>query len=136
MIQKASDRHEGSAINGVQAFDAHAPAAHQSQPARVAGAPPATASLIWTLPHRDRRDRRAGAALDLQRLHDEGELVDLLRRQLVELQVLEQVDAVHHQRDLVHRQRELLVGIGRDLDRPVVGAEQHRVLGSEPFAPP
>ena len=42
------------------------------------------------------------------------------------------MDAVHHERDLVQRKRELLVGIGRDLDRPVVGAEQHRVLYGKP----
>src|SRR5215213_757770 len=40
-----------------------------------------------TLPHRDRRDRRARAALDLQRLHHEGELVHLFLRELIELHV-------------------------------------------------
>ena len=68
-----------------------------------------------------------------KRLHHEGELADALLRELVELQVLQQMDAVHHQRDLVHRQRQLLVRIGRDFHRPVVGAEQHRVLGDEPL---
>ena len=55
------------------------------------------------LPDRDRRDRRSGAALDLQRLHDERELLDALRRQHVQLHVLQDVDAVDHQHHLVDR---------------------------------
>jgi hypothetical protein len=58
----------------------------------------------------DRCDGRAREALRLQRLHDEGELVDLLRRQLVELQILEQVNAVHHQRELMDGPRWASVG--------------------------
>src|SRR5262245_23608551 len=42
--------------------------------------------LVRRSAHRDRGHRRAGAALDLQRLHDEGELVDVFRRELVELE--------------------------------------------------
>src|SRR5262249_32112483 len=68
------------------------------------------------LAHRDWRDGRAAEALRLERLHDEGELVDLLGRQLVELEVLQQVDTVDHQHDLVDRQRDLRVWVGRDLD--------------------
>src|SRR5262249_2865122 len=83
-------------------------------------------------PHRDGRDGGAGSALYFQRLHDEGELVGALGHELVELEVFQKVHAVHHERDLVHRERELWIGIGRDLHRPVVGAEQHRVLADEP----
>src|SRR5262249_57066310 len=85
------------------------------------------------LPPRNWCTRGAGAALDFQRLHDEGELVDALTRQLVELEILEQMNAVHDQRDLMHRQRNLWVRVGRHLDRPVVGAEQHRVLRTQPL---
>src|SRR3984893_13982523 len=85
------------------------------------------------LSHRDWRNRRAGAALDFQRLHDEGELVDLFGRQVIELEVFEQMHAVHHQRDLMHRQRNLRIGVGRHLDRPVVGAEQYGILGHQPL---
>src|SRR5258706_4529490 len=46
------------------------------------------------------RHRRDGRALQLERRHGEGELVHLLRRQLVELQVLQDVNAVHHQEHL------------------------------------
>jgi len=44
--------------------------------------------------NRDRCDRGTRGALDLQRLHHEGELVHALGDELVELQVLEDVDAV------------------------------------------
>src|SRR2546422_9864188 len=57
-----------------------------------------------------RRDARARGAVDLERLHRERELVDALRDQLVELQVFQDVDAVHHQEDLVNRQAQVLVG--------------------------
>jgi hypothetical protein len=43
----------------------------------------------FVLPHRCRCDRRTRAALNLQRLHDQRELVDLLACELVELQVLQ-----------------------------------------------
>ena len=62
-------------------------------------------------PHRYRRHGRARRSLHLQRLQDERELVHLLRGKLVELHVLEQVHAVHHQCDLVHGQGELFVGV-------------------------
>src|SRR5262245_9423661 len=60
------------------------------------------ASLLMKPPlaDRGRGDGRAGSAEQLQRVHAEGELVDLLRDKLVHLHVLEQVDAVHHQHDL------------------------------------
>src|SRR5215208_1228324 len=45
---------------------------------------------MLVLSHGDRGDRRTGPALDLQRLHHKGELADILRGQLVELQILEQ----------------------------------------------
>jgi hypothetical protein len=60
---------------------------------------------------RGRRDGGAGEALELERLHHEGELVHALAGELVELQVLQEVDAVHHEHDLVHRQRDLRIGI-------------------------
>ena len=82
----------------------------------------------------DGRHGGARAALDLQRLHHEGELLDALGRELVQLQVLEDVDAVHHQHDLVDRQRKVRVGVGRNFDRPVVGADQQRILLGQPLA--
>src|SRR2546426_14316 len=87
------------------------------------------------LPLSDRRwrHRRAREAAHLQRLHDERELVDLLGCQLVQLQIFEQMDAVHHEHDLVDGQRDLLVGVRRHLDWPVVGADQHRVLLGQPL---
>jgi hypothetical protein len=66
------------------------------------------------LAHSDRRHSRSRRALHLQRLQDEREFVNLLRGELVELHVLEQVYAVDHERDLVHGKRDLLVVIGRD----------------------
>lgn len=59
-----------------------------------------------------RSDRGTGSSLDFQRLQDEGELVDPFRRQLVELQILQQMDPVYDQHDLVYRKRECGVGIG------------------------
>src|SRR5712691_11049435 len=83
--------------------------------------------------NRGRRHARARGAVDLERLHREGELVDALRDQLVELEVLDDVPAVHPQTDLVHRQAQVLVRVRRHLDRPVVGADQHRILLRQPF---
>ena len=40
---------------------------------------------------------------------------------------------MYDQRELVHRQIERLVGIGRDLDREIVGTQQHRILGDQPL---
>jgi hypothetical protein len=61
----------------------------------------------------DRSDSRTRAALDLQRLHDERKLVGTRRGELIQLQVLEQEDAVHDQRDLMDRQIELLDVLSR-----------------------
>src|SRR5580765_7953176 len=76
-----------------------------------------------TLADRRRRHGRAGRALDPERLQAEGELVDLLRRELVELQVFHDMHAVHHQEDLVSGQAQVLVRVGGNLHRPVVGAD-------------
>ncbi len=43
------------------------------------------------------------------------------------------MDAVYGQKDLVHRQAEVLVRVGRDFHRPVVGADEQRILLREPF---
>ena len=66
------------------------------------------------LPDRDRRHGRSRRALDLQRLDDERELVHLLAGQLVELQVLEQMNAMDDERDLMHRVVQIRIGVGRD----------------------
>src|SRR6266545_2370835 len=83
--------------------------------------------------HRDRRNGRAAATLDFQRLHDEGKLVDSLGREFVELEIFEQMHAIHHQRDLMYGQRNLRIRVGRNLDRPVIGAEQHGIFGNQPL---
>ncbi len=41
--------------------------------------------------------------------------------------------AVDHQQHLVDRQREIRIGIGADLDRPVVGADEQRILPGQPL---
>src|SRR5687767_14143709 len=56
----------------------------------------------------DRGDGGAGAALELERLDDERELPDAVARERVQVQVLEQEDAVRCQEDLVHRERQIL----------------------------
>jgi ABC-type transport system substrate-binding protein len=38
------------------------------------------------------------------------------------------VNAIDHEHDLVHGKGKLRVGVGRHLDGPVVGADQHRIL--------
>src|SRR5215510_14255069 len=50
----------------------------------------------------DRRDGRSSRAAQLQRLENEGKLVDAFRGQLIELQALEHVNAVDRQQNLVH----------------------------------
>jgi len=82
-------------------------------------------------PYRRRRDRRAGGALELERLHHERELGDVLGGEFVELEVLQEVYAVDHQCDLVQRQRDQLVRIGVDLDRRGVGASRIGSLDQE-----
>ena len=63
-----------------------------------------------------------------------GKLENVQIRALnLEPHVLEEVNAVHHEGDLVHWKRELGVRIRRDLDGPVVGAEEHRVPPREPL---
>src|SRR5688572_17646112 len=49
----------------------------------------------------DRSDRRAGAALYLQWLEHQRELVRARGGKLAEPHVLEEMDAVHHEHDLV-----------------------------------
>ena len=56
-----------------------------------------------------------------------------LGRQLVQLQILEQVDPVDHQHDLVNGRRDLRIGIRRDLHREIVRADQHRILTHQPL---
>jgi hypothetical protein len=66
--------------------------------------------VLWPSPapcprsvDRDRRDGRSRGALELERLDDEGELVDAGRGQLVQLHPLHEMDAVDRQHDLVDR---------------------------------
>src|SRR4051812_26354418 len=54
---------------------------------------------------RQRVEHRAGRALDLQREREEEELVDLLPRDLLEVDRFEQVDAVLDEQQGVHRLR-------------------------------
>ena len=61
--------------------------------------------------------------MNLERLHDESELVYVLGGEFIEIQVFKADDAVDDQSDLVDWQRELLVGFGCNLDWPVVSAE-------------
>src|SRR5262249_49314290 len=81
--------------------------------------------LDLLLSHRDRGHSRACAALNLQRLRDERELVDALRRKLVQLQVLQQVNAVYYEHYLMDRKRELRVRVGIYFHRNIVGPDQH-----------
>src|SRR5215470_7054870 len=84
-------------------------------------------------PYRSRRHCRAGGALELERLHHERELGDVLGGEFVELEVLQEVHAIDYQCDLVQWQRDQLVRIGVDLDWRRVGAEQDRILGDQKF---
>src|SRR5262249_26775078 len=47
--------------------------------------------------HRDGRNGRAGCAPDLERRHDEGELLHVLSYELVELEILQKVHPIHDQ---------------------------------------
>src|SRR6516165_4295402 len=82
---------------------------------------------------RSRRYGRTGRPLQLQRLHDERELVDARLGEVLEHEVLEQMDTVDGKRDVVDRQIDCLVRIGGDLHWPVVRAKQHRVLLDQPL---
>src|SRR5262245_10783000 len=82
--------------------------------------------------HRDRCDSGAGAALDLQRLDDKGELGRACGGKLLEHHILQQINAVLNDHHGVHRQA--VAGLGRpQLDTAVVGRDHHRVLGDEPL---
>jgi hypothetical protein len=76
---------------------------------------------------------RAGRTSQLQRLHYERELVDVCLGEVLEHEVLKQMDTVDSECDVVDRQTDRLIRIGRDLDRPVVGTKQHRVLLDQPL---
>src|SRR5262252_10641534 len=80
-------------------------------------------------PNRDRRNGRAGRSLQLERRDHESELVDLLRRQFIELEMFQKMDAVDNERHLVDRARQHRIGRRRDFHRGIIGAQQHRVLG-------
>jgi len=58
----------------------------------------ASARVSGSRPERTVEPEKPG----LQRLHDEGEFVDLLAESSSSFQVLEDVDAVHDQHDLMH----------------------------------
>ena len=59
----------------------------------------------------DRRHRGTSSALYLQWLKDEREFVHRLRRQVLELEILQQMDAIYHQQDLVHRKANLRIWV-------------------------
>src|SRR5215472_1630943 len=82
---------------------------------------------------RSRRYGRTGRPLQLQRLHDERELVGARLGEVLEHEVLEQMDTVDGKRDVVDRQIDRLVRIGGDFHRPVVRTKQHRVLLDQPL---
>src|SRR5438034_9160670 len=81
----------------------------------------------------DWRDSRAGCALDLQRLENQREFVDSHRGDFIQLHVFQQMNAIHDQHDLVNGTGQLRIRIGRDLDRRIVGSDQHGILASHPF---
>ena len=68
------------------------------------------------------------STLNLQRLDDQRELVRLPRRQIVELQVLDKVNAVDDEHDLMARARELRIRIRRHLDAAIIRSHEHRIL--------
>ena len=67
--------------------------------------------------YRNWRDSRAGCALDLQRLEDQGEFGESPRGNFIQLHVFQQMNAVHNQHDLVNRTGELRIRIRRNLNR-------------------
>src|SRR5271156_1500879 len=76
----------------------------------------ASAGIILSskkLENRDRIHRRAGPAFEDQRRHGEHEFVTRmllgLLRQRIEIRVVDQMDALHHQRADVNRQHQSLV---------------------------
>src|SRR5687768_9914880 len=83
--------------------------------------------------HRCGRHRRSGSPLNFQRLHDQREFIHLFAGEVVELQILEQVNAIDDERDLVHRVTQIRIGVRGDAYGPVVSADQHRILLRQPF---
>src|SRR5580704_7726466 len=85
--------------------------------------------------NRDRIDRRAGPAFKDQRRHREHELIArmllALFRERIEVRVVDQVDALHHQRADVHRQHQALVA-ARHHVADAVGAEHRDLALMEP----
>src|SRR5262245_57998146 len=71
------------------------------------------------LSDRDRSDGGSRRALNLERLQNERELVNPLRRHFIKFQILEKMNAVDDEHDLMDRQRDLRVGVWIDLDRGV-----------------
>src|SRR5215813_12279821 len=86
----------------------------------------------YTLSDGDWRDRGPRAALDLERLHDEGELGGAGRGELLELQIFQQIDAVLNDHHGVHGQ-----AVARlrwpHLDTAIVGCHHERVLSDQPL---
>src|SRR5258708_19598968 len=84
-------------------------------------------------PYRRGRHRRSRGTLELERLHHERELGDVLGGELVQLEVLQEVHAIDHKCDLVQRQRDQLIRIGVYLARRGGGPEQDRLLRHQEF---
>jgi len=77
--------------------------------------------------YRNWRDSRAGCALDLQRLEDQGEFVESPRGNFIQLHVFQQMNAVHNQHDLVNRTGELRIRIRRN---PIAELSDPTSIGS------
>jgi len=94
----------------VRAYIAHNPARWVDDPGNISRAAPPIEGRVETRPYKLTYSSRKRAS-----------------------EVLQQVYAVDHERGLVDRQRDQRIGIGVDLNRSRVGAEQHWVPGDQVF---
>src|SRR5512134_657765 len=81
----------------------------------------------------DRTSRRARGALDRHRRKDVKDLPGAIGNEPAELEVFLQEDAVPGEQLLVCGKGQGGVGIGSDLNPPVIGADQSHLLGGEPL---
>jgi hypothetical protein len=81
---------------------------------------------------RDRTHRAAGRALEFRCQQDEAEAGDLVARQLLEREVLDQVNPGLGEHVLVHRQRHAAVGIWQHFNRHIVGTDRHHIALRQP----
>lgn len=76
--------------------------------------------------HPDGRYRGTGSTLYLERLNDEGKLADPVASQSLQIQVLQEEDAVSRKQNLMYRVGEGLIRIRLHFNARVVGANQQR----------